>query len=228
MKLVILNRDGTLNALSEEIIRAPADWVPLPGALEAVARLNHAGFHVVIAMNQSGLGRGLFDMATFNTVHAHMHRRLAAVGGRIDAVFYCPHSPDEGCSCRKPLPGLFRSIAEHFRLPDLKDVPVVGDSHRDLHAGLVLGAGPIGLLFVRLLALAGLAGIKDFRTRAASEALSAPTLIRINLISRGIPLLAVTRPPFAQSQRTVDRRARYRRTSPTSTRSRTSLASSPN
>src|SRR5882724_6402804 len=107
MKLVILDRDGTINADSDEFIKSPEEWMPLPGALEAIARLNHAGWHVVIASNQSGLGRGLFDVASLNAMHAKMHKMLSAQGGRIDAVFYCPHSAEEGCQCRKPLPGLF-------------------------------------------------------------------------------------------------------------------------
>jgi D-glycero-D-manno-heptose 1,7-bisphosphate phosphatase len=141
MKLAILDRDGTINLDSDEFIKSPDEWQPLPGALEAIARLNHAGWHVVIASNQSGLGRGLFDVATLNAIHAKMHKSLAAVGGRIDAVFYCPHAPDEGCSCRKPLPGLFEQIGERFGV-DLKSVPVVGDTLRDLQAGAAVGCAP--------------------------------------------------------------------------------------
>ena len=114
MKLVILDRNGTLNVHREDFVKATDEWTPLPGALEAVARLNHAGWHVVIASNQSGLGRGLFDVASLNAMHAKMHKMLAAVGGRVDAVFYCPHSPDEGCDCRKPKPGLFQQIGERY------------------------------------------------------------------------------------------------------------------
>ncbi|HAU56409.1 MAG TPA: histidinol phosphate phosphatase, partial [Comamonadaceae bacterium] len=111
MKIVILNRDGTINALgSDEYVASPDDWVALPGALEAIARLNRAGWHVVVASNQPGLGRGMFDVATLNAIHAKMHRQLAAVGWRIDAVFYCPHAPDEACTCRKPAPGLLEQI----------------------------------------------------------------------------------------------------------------------
>jgi len=93
MKLVILDRDGTLNAESDEFIKSPDEWQPLPGALEAVARLNHAGWHVVLVTNQPGLGRGLFDMSALNAIHAKMHKKLAALGARLDAVFFCPHSP---------------------------------------------------------------------------------------------------------------------------------------
>ena len=141
MKLVILDRDGTINADSDEYIKSPGEWQPLPGALEAIARLNHAGWHAVIASNQSGLGRGLFDVAALNAMHAKMNKMLAAFGGRVDAVFYCPHLPEDKCSCRKPLPGLFQQIAERFGV-DLKHVPVVGDTVRDLQAGATAGCPP--------------------------------------------------------------------------------------
>jgi D-glycero-D-manno-heptose 1,7-bisphosphate phosphatase len=154
MKLAILDRDGTINLDSDEFIKSPDEWQPLPGALEAIARLNHAGWHVVIASNQSGLGRGLFDVATLNAIHAKMHKALAAVGGRIDAVFYCPHAPDEGCGCRKPLPGLFEQIGERFGV-DLKSVPVVGDTLRDLQAGAAVGCAPHLVLTGKAAALRG-------------------------------------------------------------------------
>ena len=138
MKLIILDRDGTLNFDRDDFVKTADEWQPLPGALEAVARLNHAGWRVVIASNQSGLGRGLFDMAAMNAIHTTMHKALADVGGRIDAVFYCPHSPDEACNCRKPLPGLFEQIGSRFGVP-IKGVPTVGDSVRDLQAGSAVG-----------------------------------------------------------------------------------------
>ncbi|MDO8373573.1 MAG: D-glycero-beta-D-manno-heptose 1,7-bisphosphate 7-phosphatase [Polaromonas sp.] len=141
MKLVILDRDGTINSDSDDFVKTPDEWVPLPGSLEAIARLTHAGWHVVIASNQSGLGRGLFDVASLNAMHAKMHKLLAALGGRIDAVFYCPHSPEESCTCRKPLPGLFEQIGARFGVP-LKGVPTAGDSVRDLLAGATAGCEP--------------------------------------------------------------------------------------
>jgi D-glycero-D-manno-heptose 1,7-bisphosphate phosphatase len=141
MKLVILDRDGTINRDSDDFVKTPDEWVPLPGSLEAIARLTHAGWHVVIASNQSGLGRGLFDVAALNAMHTKMHKLLAALGGRVDAVFYCPHSPDESCTCRKPLPGLFEQIGARFGVP-LKGVPTVGDSVRDLVAGVAAGCEP--------------------------------------------------------------------------------------
>ena len=138
MKLVILDRDGTINEDRDDYVKSPDEWVPIPGALEAIARLNHAGWHTVIATNQSGLARGLFDMAALNAIHARMNRELAALGGRIDAVFFCPHGPDDGCRCRKPLPGLIEMIAERYGM-DLREVHLVGDSLRDLQAGVAVG-----------------------------------------------------------------------------------------
>jgi len=141
MKLVILDRDGTINQDSDEFVKSPDEWIPLPGALEAIAKLNHAGWQVVIASNQSGLGRGLFDVVALNAMHARMHKLLAAAGGRVEAIFYCPHAPEEGCACRKPLPGLFVQIGERFGV-DLSGVPVAGDSVRDLQAGVAAGCEP--------------------------------------------------------------------------------------
>ena len=141
MKLVILDRDGTINQDSPDFVKTPDEWVPLPGAIDAIARLNHAGWHVVIASNQSGLGRGLFDVSTLNAMHTKMHGLLAAAGGRVDAVFYCPHSPSDACLCRKPEPGLFEQIAERYGV-ELTGVPAVGDAPRDLVAGAAGGGEP--------------------------------------------------------------------------------------
>jgi D-glycero-D-manno-heptose 1,7-bisphosphate phosphatase len=141
MKLVILDRDGTINEDSSEYIKSEAEWLPLPGALEAIARLNHAGWQVVVATNQSGLGRGLFDVSALNAMHTKMHKMLAKVGGRIEAIFYCPHAPDQACHCRKPLPGLFEQISERYGV-SLASVPVVGDTPRDLQAGVSVGCQP--------------------------------------------------------------------------------------
>lgn len=154
MKLVILDRDGTINEDSAEYVKSPSEWQPLPGALEAIARLNHAGWHVVVASNQSGLGRGLFDVASLNAMHAKMHTMLAAVGGRIDAIFYCPHAPDDHCHCRKPEPGLFEQIGERYGI-DLQDVPAVGDTPRDLVAAVTAGCEPHLVLTGKALAYRG-------------------------------------------------------------------------
>jgi D-glycero-D-manno-heptose 1,7-bisphosphate phosphatase len=145
MKIVILDRNGTINVHREDFVKSDVEWTPLPGALEAIARLNHAGWLVAIASNQSGLGRGLFDMASLNAMHAKMHKMLAAVGGRVDAVFFCPHAPDEGCNCRKPKPGLFEQISDRYGI-DIAGMPAVGDSLRDIQAGYVAGCEPHLLL----------------------------------------------------------------------------------
>jgi D-glycero-D-manno-heptose 1,7-bisphosphate phosphatase len=141
MKLVILDRDGTINEDRDDYVKSADEWVPLPGALEAIARLNHAGWHTVVASNQSGLARGLFDMAALNGIHLRMNRELAEVGGRVDAVFFCPHGPDDGCRCRKPLPGLFETIGERYGI-DLAETHLVGDTLRDLQAGAAVGCMP--------------------------------------------------------------------------------------
>jgi len=139
MKLVILDRDGTLNPLGDDYITSADEWSAVPGALEAVARLNHAGWHVVVATNQPGLGRGLFDVMALNAIHSKMHRQVAAVGGRIDAVFYCPHAADEDCTCRKPAPGLLEQICDRYGV-ERNDVRVVGSCPAHLQAGAALGA----------------------------------------------------------------------------------------
>jgi D-glycero-D-manno-heptose 1,7-bisphosphate phosphatase len=141
LKLIILDRDGTINEDRDDYVKSPDEWIPISGALEAIARLNHAGWHTVVATNQSGLGRGTFDMAMLNAMHVKMNQMLAKQGGRIDAVFFCPHAPEDACSCRKPLPGLFEQIGERFGV-SMRDVPVVGDSLRDLQAGAAVGCQP--------------------------------------------------------------------------------------
>ncbi len=142
MKLVILDRDGVINHDSDHYIKSPEEWTPLPGSLNAIALLNQNGWRVAVATNQSGISRGLFDVHALNAMHDKMHKALAAVGGRVDAVFFCPHLPEDGCDCRKPKPGLLMRIAERFGVP-LADSPMVGDSHRDLEAGAAAGCPPI-------------------------------------------------------------------------------------
>jgi len=142
MKLIILDRDGVINQDSDQFIKSPDEWKPIPGSLEAVARLNQAGYRVVVATNQSGIGRNLFDMATLNAIHDRMHRAVGQTGGRIDAVFYCPHAADSTCTCRKPKPGMLEDIAQRFNV-SLEGVPAVGDSPRDLAAAAAVRAIPI-------------------------------------------------------------------------------------
>lgn len=142
MKLAILDRDGVINYDSDSYIKGPDEWRPIPGSLEGIARLNHAGYHIVLATNQSGVGRGLFEVSTLNAIHDKMHRSLAQIGGRIDAIFFCPHAQEANCECRKPRAGLLEEIARRFNV-DLKGVPVIGDSLRDLQAAASVGARPI-------------------------------------------------------------------------------------
>jgi D-glycero-D-manno-heptose 1,7-bisphosphate phosphatase len=145
VKLVILDRDGVINRDSDQYIKSPDEWRPLPGALEAIARMNHAGFRVVIATNQSGVGRGMFEMATLNAIHEKMHRALALASGHVDAIFFCPHTADAQCECRKPKAGMLKEIAVRFGI-DLAGVPCIGDSLRDLIAADAAGAQPILVL----------------------------------------------------------------------------------
>ena len=145
MKLVILDRDGVINLDRDDYIKSPEEWKPIAGSLEAIARFTQAGFRVVVATNQSGVGRGLFDMTTLNAVHDKMHKAVNQLGGRIDAVFFCPHAQDAGCACRKPQPGMLLAIAERFNVV-LAGVPAIGDSLRDLQAASAAGARPILVL----------------------------------------------------------------------------------
>lgn len=123
MKLIVLDRDGVINVDSEQFIKSPDEWKPIPGSLEAIARLNESGWRVVVASNQSGVGRGLFDMDTLNAINEKMTKAIGQAGGRLDAIFFCPHSADSTCDCRKPRPGMFLQIAERFNV-DMRGVPV--------------------------------------------------------------------------------------------------------
>ena len=145
MKLVILDRDGTINHDSDQYIKSPEEWRPIKGSLEAIARLTHADYRVVVATNQSGIARGLFDTRTLFAIHDTLLRALAQVGGRIDAFFFCPHAPDAGCPCRKPQPGMLLEVARRFNV-SLDDVCMVGDAQRDLEAAAAAGAKPVLVL----------------------------------------------------------------------------------
>ena len=141
MQLIILDRDGVINFDSDQFIKSPEEWKPIPGSLEAIARLNQAGYRVVVSTNQSGIGRGLFDMPMLNAIHDKMHKACALVGARIDAVFYCPHTAESNCHCRKPKAGMLEEIAERYNV-SLAGVPAVGDSLRDLQSAVTMGAQP--------------------------------------------------------------------------------------
>jgi len=144
-QLAILDRDGVINFDSDAFIKSPDEWLPIPGSLEAIARLHQAGWRVVVASNQSGVGRGLMDEDSLEAIHRRMEQAVTAAGGHFDGIYYCPHHPDEGCKCRKPLPGLLNAIATHFDI-SLEHVPVIGDSERDLEAATAAGAKPVLVL----------------------------------------------------------------------------------
>jgi len=145
VKLAILDRDGVINFDSDHYIKSPAEWRPIPGSIEAIARLHQAGYRIAVATNQSGIGRGLFDMATLNAINDKMMELVFRSGGRIDALFFCPHTATEECACRKPRTGMYEEIAARFHT-ELKGVPAVGDSLKDLQAAEVVGAQPILVL----------------------------------------------------------------------------------
>jgi D-glycero-D-manno-heptose 1,7-bisphosphate phosphatase len=142
IKLIVLDRDGVINHDSASFIKSPEEWRPINGSLEAIAKLNFAGYRVVVATNQSGIGRGLFDMQTLNAIHEKMYQMLNPLGGRVDAVFFCPHTAQAQCECRKPKPGMYQAIGQRFHV-DMTDVPCVGDSLRDLQAAAAVGGLPI-------------------------------------------------------------------------------------
>lgn len=145
MKLIILDRDGVINYNSDAFIKTPDEWKPIPGSLEAIAHLTQAGYRVVIATNQSGISRGLLDMVTLNAINDKMCKAVNQVGGRIDAMFFCPHANSDKCNCRKPATGMFKEISDRFGL-ELNGVPAIGDSLRDLQAAAEVGAIPILVL----------------------------------------------------------------------------------
>ena len=142
MKLIILDRDGVINQDSDAYIKHPHEWTPIESSLQAIAKLSRAGYRVFVATNQSGLARGLFDIETLNAIHQKMTFAVQAVGGNIEAVLFCPHGPDDDCACRKPKPGLYEEIS-HRTKQSLRDIPIVGDSLRDIEAAIRVQASPI-------------------------------------------------------------------------------------
>jgi D-glycero-D-manno-heptose 1,7-bisphosphate phosphatase len=142
MKTIILDRDGVINQDSDDYIKSPDEWIPIPGSLDAIARLNHAGYLVYVTTNQSGIARGLFDIETLNAIHLKLYTELQKIGGRVQAILFCPHGPNEDCDCRKPKPGLYEEVARRAQTP-LNEIWVVGDSYRDIEAALTVQSQPI-------------------------------------------------------------------------------------
>ena len=142
MKLLILDRDGVINEEPDECVASPAEWQPIPGSLEAIARANSAGFYVVVASNQPGLAQGRLDIDALNAIHQKMFSELSMAGGHVDAIFFCPHAPEDKCPCRKPLPGMLVEIGSRFHT-DLRSVPVIGNSVQDIQAARAAGAQPV-------------------------------------------------------------------------------------
>ena len=140
-KFVLLDRDGVINHDSDDYIKAPEEWIPVPGSLEAIAELSKNGYGIVVITNQSGLARGLYDRDTLDAIHRKMRNSVSDAGGRIEAIYFCPHGPDSDCDCRKPKPGLLRRFAEEYQT-SLQGVPFIGDSYRDVQAGTAAGAEP--------------------------------------------------------------------------------------
>jgi D-glycero-D-manno-heptose 1,7-bisphosphate phosphatase len=173
-KLVVLDRDGVVNHESVEFIRTPDEWIPLPGSIEAIRDLSRAGFTVVVATNQSGVGRGHLTAVTLEAIHRKMTAAVEAAGGRIAGIFVCPHTPDANCDCRKPRAGLLRQIESAFGV-SLAGRPIIGDSERDLRAAKAVGARAIlvrtgnGLDAERLLAPQDCVPVYDDLAAAARD-----------------------------------------------------------
>ncbi|HEX5637798.1 MAG TPA: D-glycero-beta-D-manno-heptose 1,7-bisphosphate 7-phosphatase [Gammaproteobacteria bacterium] len=142
MKLIILDRDGVINQDSDDYIKSVEEWLPIPGSMQAMGKLYQAGYTLVVATNQSGIARGYFDLLTLHAMHAKMGKLLDQYGGQVDAVFFCPHGPDDKCECRKPKDGMLRDIASRYET-NLNGVIVIGDSFRDIESARSVGAKPI-------------------------------------------------------------------------------------
>lgn len=142
MTYIILDRDGVINYDSPEYIKSPEEWLPIPGSLDAIAQLNRSGFRVFIVTNQSGVARGFYDIDTLDLIHEKLVSELASVGGYIEEIFFCPHHPDELCSCRKPKPGLLHQLAAKYPI-NFSETYFIGDSIGDIRAAQAVGCMPI-------------------------------------------------------------------------------------
>lgn len=142
MPFIILDRDGVINYDSDEYIKSPDEWLPIPGSLEAIAQLNRCGFRVLVATNQSGVGRGYYDLETLSQIHEKLMQSLASVGGYVEEIFFCPHMPDHNCDCRKPKPGLLHAMCEKYQI-DFPSTYFIGDSYADMQVALIVGCKPL-------------------------------------------------------------------------------------
>ncbi|MCQ8896822.1 D-glycero-beta-D-manno-heptose 1,7-bisphosphate 7-phosphatase [Limnobacter humi] len=186
-KLIVLDRDGVINEDSDEYVKSPDEWIPIAGSMEAIARLNRGGYRVVVATNQSGIARGMFDLETLSAMHKKMHDLANEAGAHIDGIFFCPHGPDDKCHCRKPKPGLFEEISARLGMP-MEGVPVVGDSLRDLQAGTSVGCKPF-------LVKTG----KGKKTAEKKDELPAGTLVFADLAALAAHLVPAD--PFANNRK---------------------------
>ncbi|HEY1058128.1 MAG TPA: D-glycero-beta-D-manno-heptose 1,7-bisphosphate 7-phosphatase [Limnobacter sp.] len=186
-KLIVLDRDGVINEDSDDYVKSPDEWIPIPGSMEAIARLNRGGYRVVVATNQSGIARGMFDLETLSAMHKKMHDLANEAGAHIDGIFFCPHGPEDKCHCRKPKPGLFEEISARLGMP-MEGVPVVGDSLRDLQAGAAVGCKPF-------LVKTG----KGKKTAEKKDELPAGTLVFADLAALAAHLVPAD--PFANNRK---------------------------
>lgn len=141
-RYVLLDRDGVINADSDDFIKSPDEWQPIPGSLQAIARLNQEGYKVIVITNQSGLARGLFTQEILEDIHAKMRASVVEAGGVIEAIYFCPHGPDDNCNCRKPGTGMLLQFAKDYQTK-LDNIPFVGDNLKDVQAAIAVGAKPI-------------------------------------------------------------------------------------
>jgi D-glycero-D-manno-heptose 1,7-bisphosphate phosphatase len=142
LKLLIIDRDGVINEDSDAYIKSVEEWIPIPGSIEAIAQLSKAGWTVAVATNQSGIARGYYPTATLDAMHERLRGLVAEQGGEVGLIVHCPHGPDDGCDCRKPKPGMLKTIAAHYAV-ELAGLWFVGDSKGDLEAALAVDAQPV-------------------------------------------------------------------------------------
>jgi D-glycero-D-manno-heptose 1,7-bisphosphate phosphatase len=142
---VILDRDGVINEDSPDYIKRPAEWLPIPGALEGIALLTLHDVDIFIATNQAGVARGKLTLESLHAIHEKLRVAVETSGGIIRDIHFCPHHPNENCRCRKPAPGLLMDICDRYQL-DPKAGYYVGDSLKDLRAAEAAGCQAVLVL----------------------------------------------------------------------------------